>query len=113
MHGILDGTIPYNDTTSEGNGPEGSLIAFDGFYFDRKSTLLHQWAEKMQCDDFEYPYPTAYDGQYDFQCLEKFCQDGKSIVRCFGTWDHEYPLPNNIYVSAKVAYQFMLDHPRQ
>ena len=97
---------------SKGYGPEGSLIAFDGFYFDRKSTLLQQWSQKLQCDDSEHPYPTSYDGRYDFECLERICQGGKAIVRCFGSWDHEYPLPDDISVGVKVAYQFMRDHPR-
>ena len=36
-----------------GIGPHDSLIAFDGSYYDKKATLLHNWAVKMNCEEEE------------------------------------------------------------
>ena len=106
--GNLRGTLPH----SSGYGPEGSLISWDGYYYDRKTTLLQQWAEKMMCDSMETEYPTDFDGRRDFQCLERSCYGGKAIVRCFGSYGHDYPPGEEPYFGAKVAYDFMRNHPR-
>ena len=34
MFGLNDDTIPYSQETSFGIGPYGSLIAYDGYYFE-------------------------------------------------------------------------------
>jgi hypothetical protein len=49
FHGKMDDDIPYDEEGSFGLGPEGSLISYDGLYYDDKATLLAQWGEKLGC----------------------------------------------------------------
>ena len=113
FHGISDDTIPYDEEHSLGIGPHDSVISWDGFYYDKKRTLLDEWAEKMGCEDEWQVYVTPYDGQSEFACFEKTCERGKSILRCTAEYGHDYPVPNSHYnIGAEVAYEFMKNHPR-
>ena len=64
-----------------GIGPHDSLIAFDGSYYDKKATLLNNWAEKMNCEEEEQHYYTPWDGEDQFQCFIRFCPRNKAILR--------------------------------
>ena len=113
IHGLNDNTIPYNFDASNGNGPHHSLISYDGFYYDDKKKLMRRWASAMDCDIEEQTYPTEYDGQRDWRCFERLCPSGQAFVRCTGNWNHDYALPPHHYdITAKVAYRFMMHHPR-
>ena len=112
FHGTLDDTIPYDDRTSVGNGPYDTVISYDGYYYERKELLLANWAKQMECEDTEENYPTFYDGQNDFQCWQRHCKNGKDILRCIGSYGHDYALPGHSTVAAEIAYEFMKSHPR-
>ena len=114
VHGLDDDTIPYNFDASYGFGPDDSLISWDGYYYDDKERLLRRWAVAMDCDIEEEEYPTDYDGQNNWQCFERLCANGQSIVRCTGNWGHDYALPPHHYdITTRVAYKFMMNHPRK
>ena len=68
----------------------------------------------MNCEETEEIYPTAYDGIDAFQCLIRKCDNQKEILRCFGNWTHTYPLMDDVdnYIHAKIAFEFMKNHPR-
>merc|ERR1719510_2181657 len=34
MHGLIDDTIPYSLETSEGVGPNATIISWDGYYYE-------------------------------------------------------------------------------
>ena len=112
FHGLLDTTIPYNESHATGTGPDDSVISDDGYFYDKKDRLLGWWRETMTCSG-EEKYPTIYDGDLGFQCLKNACNNLKSIVHCFGEWGHDYPIPGNYEISARVAFEFMMDHPRK
>ena len=112
FHGLLDTIIPYNETHAFGTGPDDSVIAEDGYYYDKKKRILGWWRETMSCSG-EEKYPTIYDGEYGFQCLKNSCKNEKEIIHCFGEWTHEYPVPGNVEVSARLAFEFMMSHPRR
>ena len=38
---------------SIGIGPHDTLITSDGWYYEKKATLLHNWAVKMNCEEEE------------------------------------------------------------
>ena len=115
MHGFDDITIPIDMNSAYGPSPNGGLMSKHGSYFEEKEKYLKKWAEVMKCSMEEMLYPTLYDGQNNFFCFERKCQDHRdnAIVRCFGNWGHEYPLSENQkYVSAEVAFKFMMEHPK-
>ena len=77
-----------------GIGPHGSLIAFDGFYYEDKITILGEWSNAMNCEEIELVYETPYDGIKGFECYERKCSQGNVIIRCTGEYGHNYPLWN-------------------
>ena len=44
FHGTKDDTIPYDETYAYGVGPHDSLISLDGYYYERKSSVLENWS---------------------------------------------------------------------
>ena len=38
-----DDTIPYDESSAFGVGPNDSLISWDGYYYERKSSVLDNW----------------------------------------------------------------------
>ena len=112
FHGFQDQLIPTNEAMSVDIGPYGSLLSVWGWYFDKKETLLEQWAKAMDCQS-EQVYHTPFDGQAELQCFERFCKNEKSIVRCVGQWAHSYPIPGKKWVSSEIAYHFMQNHSRK
>ena len=112
FHGTVDDTIPYNESTSFGIGPHDTLISSDGFYYEKKATLLDNWAEKMNCDKEEQNYYTPYDGEDQFQCYIRLCARNNAILQCFGVYGHDFPLAHRKGAAAEIAYEFMKNHPR-
>ena len=112
FHGTVDDTIPYNESASFGIGPHDTLISSDGFYYEKKATLLSNWAEKMNCDQEEQNYYTPYDGEDQFQCYIRLCARNNAILRCFGVYGHDFPLAHRKGAAAEIAYEFMKNHPR-
>ena len=113
FHGLIDDTIPYNEDSSNGIGPHGSLISHDGYYYEDKITLLNQWAEAMHCTAQEEDYPTDFDGVNGFKCWVRACANDNSLVRCIGDYGHDYPLRDYSHkAAAEVAWQFMKAHPK-
>jgi len=112
FHGTRDDTIPYDESSAFGVGPNDSLISWDGYYYERKSSVLDNWAAKMDCEAEEKHYSTPYDGQNNFHCFKRQCAGFKAILRCFGDYNHNFPLPHHPNVAAEVAWKFMRHHPR-
>ena len=85
-----------------------------GSYFEDKQSFLQKWAVALDCTENEELYLTPYDGQSELVCFQRLCNEGQqAIVRCEGSWGHEYPLAENQkYVSAEIAFKFMMNHPR-
>ena len=69
-------------------------------------------AAKMNCEAEEKHYSTPYDGQNNFHCFKRQCAGLKAILRCFGDYSHNFPLPHHPNVAAEVAWKFMKHHPR-
>ena len=107
MH--IDRSLTFNFL---GIGPHDSLIAFDGSYYDKKATLLNNWAVKMNCEEEEQHYYTPWDGEDQFQCFIRFCPRNKAILRCLGVYGHDFPLSQHKNAAAEIAYEFMKNHPR-
>ena len=110
MHGLTDITIPRSLETAYGPSPDfDGLMSKHGSYFEDKETLLQVWADFFGCSEGEFPYLTGFDGENDFQCYQRICPDERNIVKCFGNWDHIYPVGwEKIYVASEVAFQFMM-----
>ena len=115
FHGLEDGTIPYNVSTPGcvGMGPHDTLISYDGYYYEDKVTILERWAEAMHCEQEESHYPTTFDGERGFACLERKCALNNSIVRCTANYGHGYPLWHISHrAAADIAWNFMKNHPK-
>ena len=61
FHGTADQTIPYSLPTSEGSGPDGTVISFDGYFYYDKPRVISSWAEGLDCGP-ALPWPTEMDG---------------------------------------------------
>ena len=61
FHGTADQTIPYSLPTSEGSGPDGTIISFDGYFYYDKPRVISSWAEGLDCGP-ALPWPTQMDG---------------------------------------------------
>ena len=61
FHGTADQTIPYWRNTSEGLGPDDTLISFDGYFYYDKPRVIRTWAEGLGCGP-ALPWPTPMDG---------------------------------------------------
>ena len=61
FHGTADQTIPYSLPTSEGSGPDDTVISFDGYFYYDKPRVISSWAEGLDCGP-ALPWPTRMDG---------------------------------------------------
>ena len=61
FHGTADHTIPYSLPTSEGPGPDGTVISFDGYFYYDKPRVISSWAEGLDCGP-SVPWSTEMDG---------------------------------------------------
>ena len=94
FHGTADQTIPYSLPTSEGSGPDGTVISFDGyfyydydyppqkqkryFYYD-KPRVISGWAEGLDCGPAS-PWPTSMDGVQVLTTTNKIGKLGDAIA---------------------------------
>ena len=69
MHGTQDDNIPYdlNSPDCVGEGPHGTIIAFDGFYYYPKATVIETYVSALECLP-GVPWPTFMDGVQGFSC---------------------------------------------
>ena len=53
FHGLDDDTIPYEISMSEGEGPGGTIISWDGYYYYDKMATIQTYADGMGCGPAE------------------------------------------------------------
>ena len=107
FHGTADQTIPYSLPTSEGSGPDGTIISFDGYFYYDKPRVISSWAEGLDCGP-ALPWPTQMDGVQvfvfqrplnnpdcdvqGFTCFSHSeCRGGGEVVHCNAKYGHDYP----------------------
>jgi len=116
FHGTEDGTIPYDVNSPEcvGEGPQGTIIAFDGYYYYPKATVIARYAEELGCLP-AVPWPTFMDGVQGFSCIiHAGCLGGGEVVACNAKYGHDYPFAPDRYIeSARLMWSFMKSHPKQ
>ena len=64
---MMTQVVPYSLDQAEMAGPHGSLVAWDGFYFQAKAATLAEQAEGRGCGQ-EGAWPTAQDGEDGWAC---------------------------------------------
>jgi len=115
LHGTEDDTIPYNINSPEcvGEGPHGTLIAFDGFYYYPKATVIETYVSALECLP-GVPWPTFMDGVQGFACtMYTDCRGGGEVVSCSAQYGHDYPFGPDRYIeSARLMWSFMKAHPK-
>merc|ERR1712037_92453 len=114
FHGLGDRTIPYSLPTSEGSGPDDTIISFDGYFYYDKPRVISSWAEAFDCDPAQ-EWPTYMDGVKNFTCvIHTGCMDGGEIVHCHARYGHDYPFGPDRYIeSSRIMWDFMKAHPKQ
>eukprot|EP00092_Neocalanus_flemingeri_P106267 GFUD01136336.1.p1 GENE.GFUD01136336.1~~GFUD01136336.1.p1 ORF type:complete len:267 (-),score=51.33 GFUD01136336.1:126-926(-) len=118
FHGINDGTIPYEISTSEGEGPGNTIISWDGYYYYDKPNTIQKYADGLGCGASQ-SWPTAMDGIDNFKCIiHSGCRGGGEIVHChYAGHDyagHDYPFGPNQYINgAQIMWSFMKTHRKQ
>ena len=70
FHGLNDRHIPYNLSHAHGEGPHGTVISSDGYYYHQKAEVISRWAEGMECGPSQ-PWPTHMDGAKGWQCTTR------------------------------------------
>ena len=116
FHGLNDRHIPYNLTHAHGEGPHGTVISSDGYYYHQKAEVISQWAEGMECGPSQ-PWPTHMDGSKGWQCtIRPGCIGGAEVVSCTGEYGHNYPFGHDgdgFIEGSRIMWKFMKEHPRQ
>jgi len=114
FHGLGDRTIPYSLPTSEGSGPDDTIISFDGYFYYDKPRVISSWAEAFDCEPAQQ-WPTYMDGVKNFTCIiHTGCTDGGEIVHCHARYGHDYPFGPDRYIeSSRIMWDFMKGHPKQ
>ena len=59
FHGLADGVIPYDAASGNGEGPFGSVVSWDYYYYEQKPDTIARWVELMGCGDQE-KYTTGW-----------------------------------------------------
>ena len=91
FHGLDDDIIPYEISMSEGEGPGGTIISWDGYYYYDKQTTIQTYADGLGCGPAQ-EYPTGMDGTTNWRCsIRSGCSGGGEIVDCRGNYGHDYP----------------------
>ena len=91
FHGLDDDTIPYDISMSEGEGPGGTIISWDGYYYYDKQTTIQTYADGLGCGPAQ-EYPTGMDGTDNWRCsIRSECNGGGEIVDCNANYGHDYP----------------------
>lgn len=114
FHGTADQTIPYSLPTSEGSGPDGTVISFDGYFYYDKPRVISGWAEGLDCGPAS-PWPTSMDGVQGFTCLiHSECRGGGEVVHCNANYGHDYPFGPDRYIEgSRIMWNFMKAHPKE
>jgi len=115
FHGLNDRTIPYSvdGPHNLGPGPDGTVIAEDGWYYHIESEHLAAIREKMNCKPDPLPYQTHMDGVHGWTCsLWSGCDEGKEVVHCHGEYGHDYPFSNRYIEGVMIIWDFMKTHAR-
>jgi len=116
FHGLNDRHIPYNLTHAHGEGPHGTVISSDGYYYHQKAEVISRWAEGMECGASQ-PWPTHMDGAKGWQCtIRSGCIGGAEVVSCTGEYGHNYPFGHDgegFIEGSRIMWKFMKEHPRQ
>ena len=88
---MMTQVVPYSLDQAEMAGPHGSLVAWDGFYFQAKAATLAAQAAGRGCGQ-EGAWPTAQDGEDGWACTVRAgCAGGAEVVSCTGNFGHNYP----------------------
>jgi len=114
FHGLNDRTIPFSADGPDnlGEGPDGTVIASDGFYYHDKMLHLTNVLNSMNCNMESQEYPTHMDGRHGFRCqLWNGCDNAKEVVQCNGNWTHDYPFSNRYIEGVMILWDFMKSHP--
>ena len=115
MHGLNDRIIPYSVDGPDnlGAGPDGTVIASDGFYYHTKMDHLMAIMSSMNCNSEPQPYPTHMDGDLGWTCSQwGGCDEGKEVVHCHGKYDHDYPFHNRYIEGVMIIWDFMKSHAK-
>ena len=117
IHGLMDTTIPYNPEGPDnlGAGPDGTVIASDGWYYHIKMIYLMEVLEHMNCNMTSQHYPTHMDGSGNGWTCSQWtgCDQGKEVVHCNGNWGHDYPFNQRYIEGIIVLWDFMKTHRKQ
>ena len=91
FHGVRDDTIPYHLATAEEEGPHGSLVSWDGYYYHDKRTVITELADGRGCGA-ERAWLTNMDGTKEWACVARGeCRGGGEVVHCSANFGHNYP----------------------
>ena len=116
FHGLNDRHIPYNLSHAHGEGPHGTVISSDGYYYHQKAEVISRWAEGMECGPSQ-PWPTHMDGAKGWQCTARSgCVGGAEVVSCTGEYGHNFPFGHDgdgMIEGSRIMWKFMKEHPRQ
>jgi len=114
FHGLEDDTIPYDNSTSKGEGPGNTVTSWYGYYYHDKPSTIQKYADGLECKASEN-WPTAMDGVDKFECLvHRGCRGGGEIVHCYGNFGHFYPFGPDRYIEGtRIMWSFMKTHPKQ
>jgi len=111
FHGLDDDTIPYEISMSEGEGPGGTIISWDGYYYYDKMATIQTYADGMGCGPAEV-YPTDMDGTNNWSCItHKGCTSGGEVVHCSANYGHDYPFAPNYIEGTRIMWNFFKTHP--
>ena len=111
FHGTRDATIPYQVSwdwstlgdhvltpdwlrqlaTAEAEGPHGSLVSWDGYYYHDKRAVITALADGRGCGA-ERAWLTDMDGTDGWACVARSgCRGGGEVVHCSADFGHTYP----------------------
>jgi len=93
IHGTKDDVIPSNVSNGYGQGPEGSAISEDGYYYKTTTDVLKLYADANACKGNANQYVTEYDGDTDLYCWNQYgqCPGSLQVVRCSHSLGHTWP----------------------
>ena len=78
-------------------GPDGTVIANDGWYYHIKMEYLTEVIKHMNCDPASSVYPTHMDGVEGWACrLWAGCEGGHQVVHCNGYFGARHPFQGSV-----------------
>ena len=77
--------------TAEAEGPHGSLVSWDGYYYHDKRAVITALADGRGCGA-ERAWLTDMDGEDGWACVARSgCRGGGEVVHCSADFGHTYP----------------------